>query len=60
MPRPEEQYETELTKLKPESASQLLQVGEYPPSAGLDEIKHAAMMLVVNTIYNLEETITKS
>ena len=56
----QQHYETELSKLKPRSAAQLLEVGEYPQAEGLDTITHAAMMLVVNTIYNLEETITKS
>ena len=53
-------YETELGKLDSVAAGQLLQVGEYPQDKDLDPTAHAAMMLVVNTIYNLEETITKS
>lgn len=56
----QQHYETELGKLKPRSSAHLLEVGEYPQAEGLDTISHAAMMLVVNTIYNLEETITKS
>lgn len=55
-----EHYETELSKMDPVTASQLLDVGEYPQADGIDPIPHAVMMLVVNTIYNLEETITKS
>ncbi len=53
-------YEQEVAKLTRESAEALLKVGEYPRREDLDPIAHAAMMLVVNNIYNLEETITKS
>lgn len=56
----EEHYQTELSKLDSAGARQLLQAGEYPQAMGIDPLAHAAMMLVVNTIYNLEETITKS
>ncbi len=37
-----------------------LKVGEFPMNEKLDMNRSAAMMKVVNTIYNLEETITKS
>lgn len=53
-------FEHELENLDGESAEALLRVGEYPRKGNLDAVTHAAMMLVVNNIYNLEETITKS
>ena len=42
------------------NAEKLLNVGEYPMPAGMDKITLAAMMKVVDTIYNLEEAITKT
>lgn len=41
-------------------AAKLLDVGEYPIPVGLDISSLAAMMQMIETIYNLEETITKS
>jgi len=55
-----EYHEDELAKMTPETASQLIDVGEYPLQRNVDPVALAAMMLVVNNIYNLEETITKS
>lgn len=43
-----------------QSAEKLLAIGEYPLPEDIDIIPLAAMMQVVNTIYNLEETITKT
>lgn len=42
------------------NAAKLLAVGEYPMPEKMDKTSLAALMQVVNTIYNLEETITKS
>jgi hypothetical protein len=53
-------YENELQMLTGKSAADLLDVGEYPLPENMDRVTLAAMMLVVNTIYNLEEVITKS
>ena len=53
-------YEKELNNLTPAQAKDLLDVGEYPLPEKADRIGLATMMLVVNNIYNLEETITKS
>lgn len=53
-------FQAELAKADRESALQLLKIGEYRPAEGLDPAMHSAMMLVVSTLYNLEETITKS
>lgn len=53
-------YEKELKKLTKASVDKTLAVGEYPIPAHIDKTKLAAMMRVVTTIYNLEETITKS
>ncbi len=38
----------------------MLTVGEYPLTKNVDKIKHAALMRLISTIYNLEETITKT
>ncbi len=55
-----EYFTNELDALTDASAKQLLQVGEYPMAKGDDAVCLAAMMLLVNNLYNLEETITKS
>ncbi|MDB5239466.1 MAG: hypothetical protein JWP57_91 [Spirosoma sp.] len=53
-------YEKELKKITPDRAKKTLAVGEYPTPDRIDKTKLAALMRVVTTIYNLEETITKS
>ena len=53
-------YETELQNMTPRQAADLVATGEYPLSTEVEQVKLAALMLVVNTIYNMEETITKS
>lgn len=44
----------------PSSVAKMLKTGEAPVPADVDKIKLVALMRVVSTIYNLEETITKS
>jgi hypothetical protein len=41
-------------------AFKVLNVGEYPHEAKADEVRAAALMRVINALYNMEETITKS
>jgi len=53
-------YADELKSMKKADAEKLLTVGEYPVPANLDKITLAAMMKVVDTMYNLEEAITKT
>ncbi|RDB06436.1 PSD1 and planctomycete cytochrome C domain-containing protein [Runella aurantiaca] len=53
-------YDKELKKITKPSAEKLLAVGEYPIPAQVDKTQLAALMRIVNTIYNLEEAITKS
>jgi hypothetical protein len=53
-------YADQLRSINKQSAGKLLNVGEYPIPADLDKITLAAMMKVVDTIYNLEEAITKT
>jgi hypothetical protein len=53
-------YADQLHTLNAKNAQKILNVGEYPIPANLDKVTLAAMMLVVNTIYNLEESITKT
>ncbi|WP_221284657.1 PSD1 and planctomycete cytochrome C domain-containing protein [Mucilaginibacter sp. SP1R1] len=53
-------YNDELKTMKKTDAEKLLNVGEYPVPANADKITLAAMMKVVDTIYNLEEAITKT
>jgi Protein of unknown function (DUF1553)/Protein of unknown function (DUF1549)/Planctomycete cytochrome C len=52
-------FEGELKNFSSTSAKDLLDVGEYPVPKNIDSIKLAAMMQVVNSIYNLEEAITR-
>lgn len=54
-------FEEEKTKFTntPEKARQLVKLGEYPLDA-VDVTTLAALMQVVHTIYNMEESITKS
>ena len=42
-----------------QNADKLLSVGEYPLNQQQDKVSAAALMQVITTIYNLEETITK-
>ncbi len=44
----------------PDLASEFTDVGDYPVREGRNEVRVAALMQVIHTIYNLEETITKS
>jgi hypothetical protein len=53
-------YADQLRSINSKSAAKLLSVGEYPNPAGVDKITLAAMMKVIDTIYNLEEAITKT
>jgi len=53
-------YEKELKKITKPIAEKALSVGEYPIPEKLDKTTLTALMRVVNTIYNLEEAITKS
>ncbi|WP_247237359.1 PSD1 and planctomycete cytochrome C domain-containing protein [Telluribacter sp. SYSU D00476] len=53
-------YDKELKKMTPATAAKVVAVGEYPLAPGVDRRKVAALMRVVNTLYNLEETITKT
>lgn len=53
-------YNEELKTLKRGDAEKLLAVGEYPQPENINKKILAAMMKVISTIYNLEETITKS
>jgi hypothetical protein len=46
--------------MKEDQASKLLSVGEYPLPEKSNKKELASLMRIVNTIYNLEETITKS
>ena len=53
-------YQDELKTLKKPVAEKRLAVGEYPLPEKADKVKLAALMQVVTTIYNLEETLSKS
>ncbi|MGG7665297.1 PSD1 and planctomycete cytochrome C domain-containing protein [Dyadobacter sp. BHUBP1] len=43
-----------------DNAAKVLNVGEFPHEAKADKVHAAALMRVINTLYNMEETITKS
>ena len=53
-------YNGELKSMTKADADKLLKVGEYPVPANADKVKLAAMMKVVDAMYNLEEAITKT
>lgn len=42
------------------NAAKVLNVGEFPHEPKADKVRAAALMRVINTLYNMEETITKS
>jgi hypothetical protein len=51
--------QTEIFKANPESAKQLLMVGEAKRNEALDPVEHAAYAMVANLILNLDEAVTK-
>lgn len=53
-------YEGRLKLIKETDAKELLAVGEYPSPNGLNAIEFASLMQVITSIYNLEETISKT
>jgi hypothetical protein len=53
-------HEKQLKQLNTQTAAKVIAVGEYPLTKNVDVKALAALMRVVSTIYNLEETITKS
>nr|WP_243739648.1 PSD1 and planctomycete cytochrome C domain-containing protein [Algoriphagus boseongensis] len=55
-------YESELEEFQanPEKSKQILDVGEYPMNPEAITPENAALMQVIVSLYNLEETITKS
>jgi len=65
-PRPKElellqgYFRAALASLTPDAASRALAVGEYPLPEKINMTELAALMRVVSTIYNMEETITRS
>lgn len=57
-----EYYQKEVKRYKnsPQEATAFLDVGEYPAQKTADPVGQAALMSVIHSIYNLEETITKN
>jgi hypothetical protein len=55
-------YDSQLGEFRknPSAAKKTLAVGEYPQPDSLDPVATAALMRVIDTLYNLEETITKT
>jgi hypothetical protein len=53
-------YNDQLKSMEKKTALKVLNVGEYPIPDNINKVNLAAMMKVVNTIYNLEEAITKT
>lgn len=45
---------------KPEEATAFIDVGEFPAAKDREVVKVAALMQIIHTIYNMEETIVKS
>ncbi|CAG5017173.1 hypothetical protein DYBT9275_05717 [Dyadobacter sp. CECT 9275] len=53
-------YDKQLKSMTDQAAAKMIAVGEYPLTKNMDKKTLASMMRVISTIYNLEETITKS
>ena len=53
-------YNKQASEITDQSAQKMLAVGETPIAKNIDQKKLAALMRVISTIYNLEETITKT
>jgi len=55
-------YDDQLSQFRNKSldAKKALKAGEYPSKGNLDRNKQAALMKTISTIYNLEETITRT
>ena len=53
-------YTGQLKTLSKKDAQKVISVGEYPIPQNIDKVMLAAMMKTVDTIYNLEEAITKT
>jgi len=55
-------YDDQLSQFRNKSldAKKALKAGEYPSKGNLDRNTHAALMKTISTIYNLEETITRT
>ncbi len=53
-------YQKELKEIDPKTAEKMVTIGEYPLTRNVDRKAAASLMRVISTIYNLEETITKS
>lgn len=53
-------YENQKQNFKIIEAEKLIKIGEYPASKTLDKISLASLMQVITTIYNLEETFSKT
>jgi len=53
-------FNDELKTMDKTTAAKVLNVGEYPIPENINKVDLAALMKVVDTIYNLEEAITKT
>ncbi|MBU1820731.1 MAG: DUF1549 and DUF1553 domain-containing protein, partial [Bacteroidetes bacterium] len=53
-------YDKQRKTITDQTAIKMVSVGEYPLTKNVDRKTQAALMRVISTIYNLEETITKS
>lgn len=53
-------YTAQLNNLQAPEVKKALAVGEFPLDEKVDQKALAALARVISTIYNLEETITKS
>lgn len=66
IPKPEEvvvlkeYFNNQLQNIDKETAGKIIAVGEFPQKAGTPLVETAALMRVISTLYNLEETITKT
>lgn len=55
-----EYYQEQIAEMDKTNALKIISVGEYPLNGEADPAETAALMRVISTLYNLEETITKT
>ena len=56
----ESYYKDKLATITEEDALELASIGEYPQEENVDRQSVAALMQVISTMYNMEESISRS
>lgn len=53
-------YQEQVKEIDEQKAKDMLLVGEYPQNESIDKKQVASLMQIISTIYNMEETISRS